>query len=63
MTRTNHKQRDGQAEDRELNPRDWNQRIICPITRRPCEGDLAYLCPDYGCARKGGLSPRSDENF
>jgi hypothetical protein len=37
--------------------------LLCPITGRPCEGDLAYLCEDYGCARKGGLSPRSDENF
>jgi hypothetical protein len=36
---------------------------LCPITGRPCEGDLSYLCEDYGCARKGGLSPRSDENF
>ncbi len=37
--------------------------FLCPITARPCEGDLAYLCEDYGCARKGGLSPHSDENF
>jgi hypothetical protein len=37
--------------------------FLCPITGRPCEGDLAYLCPEYGCARKGGLSPRSSENF
>jgi hypothetical protein len=35
----------------------------CPITGYPCEGDLSYLCEDYGCARKGGLSPRSDENL
>jgi hypothetical protein len=35
----------------------------CPITGCPCEGDLSYLCEDYGCARKGGLSPRSEENF
>jgi hypothetical protein len=62
MTRTNNKQCSGQTEDRELKSRDGD-RIICPITRHPCEGDLAYLCPDYGCARKGGLSPRSDENF
>ena len=34
----------------------------CPITGFPCEGDLSHLCKDYGCARKGGLSPRSDEN-
>jgi len=38
------------------------QLFICPITCYPCEGDLSYLCEDYGCARKGGLSPRSDEN-
>ena len=37
-------------------------RLRCPITGRRCEGDLAYLCEDYGCARKGGLSPRSEEN-
>lgn len=49
--------------DRELKPGDWKQLIKCPITGRSCEGDLAYLCPDYGCARKGGLSPRSEENF
>jgi len=36
--------------------------ITCPITASPCEGDLAYLCTDYGCARKGGLSPHSQEN-
>ena len=37
--------------------------FICPLTGHPCEGDLAYLCEDYGCARKGGLSPHSDENL
>jgi len=37
-------------------------RVICPITARPCEGDLSHLCKDYGCARKGGLSPHSEEN-
>jgi hypothetical protein len=37
--------------------------ILCPITGYPCEGDLSYLCEDYGCARKGGLSPRSEENL
>ena len=36
--------------------------LICPIVGRRCEGDLAYLCEDYGCARKAGLSPRSEEN-
>jgi hypothetical protein len=35
----------------------------CQITGFPCEGDLSYLCEDYGCARKAGLSPRSEENF
>ena len=46
-------------------PTNYNVReplILCPITRHPCEGDLAYLCEEYGCARKGGLSPHSDEN-
>ena len=37
--------------------------ILCPITRHPCEGDLSHLCEDYGCARKGGLSPHSHENL
>jgi hypothetical protein len=37
--------------------------FLCPITAYPCEGDLSHLCEDYGCARKGGLSPRSDENL
>jgi len=37
--------------------------IRCPITGHPCEGDLSHLCEDYGCARKGGLSPCSVENF
>jgi hypothetical protein len=43
------------TEDRELIPADWKQLIIYPITRHPCEGDLAYLCPEYGCARKSGF--------
>ena len=38
-------------------------QFICPITARPCEGDLSHLCEDYGCARKGGLSPHSEENL
>ena len=42
---------------------DARQSFCCPITGRPCEGDLSYLCEDYGCARKCGLSPHSDENF
>lgn len=38
-------------------------RVICPITAYPCEGDLSHLCEKYGCARKGGLSPHSEENL
>jgi hypothetical protein len=37
--------------------------FLCPITGYPCEGDRSYLCKEYGCARKGGLSPHSHENF
>ena len=37
-------------------------RIRCSITGAPCEGDRAYLCDEWGCARKGGLSPMSHEN-
>jgi len=45
-------------------PASYNDREpLIPITRHPCEGDLAYLCEDYGCARKGGLSPHSNENL
>jgi hypothetical protein len=36
---------------------------LCPVTGYACEGDLSHLCEEYGCARKGGLSPRSEENF
>ena len=36
--------------------------FLCPITGYPCEGDLSHLCEAYGCARKAGLSPRSEEN-
>ena len=43
--------------------REYAALLVCPITGHPCEGDLSYLCDDYGCARKGGLSPRSEENF
>jgi hypothetical protein len=42
--------------------KDRNPMFRCAITGHPCEGDLSHLCEDYGCARKGGLSPRSDEN-
>jgi pimeloyl-ACP methyl ester carboxylesterase len=45
-----------------LPSRPGKQLFRCPITNHPCEGDLSYLCEDYGCARKGGLSPHSDEN-
>ena len=38
-------------------------QLSCPITGYACKGDLSYLCEDYGCARKGGLSPHSDENL
>jgi len=38
-------------------------RMRCVVTGAPCEGDLAHLCDDWGCARKGGLSPISHENF
>jgi uncharacterized protein YjiS (DUF1127 family) len=51
--------------DVHLRPTSYNaciQLFRCPITGYPCEGDLSYLCEDYGCARKGGLSPPSDEN-
>jgi len=37
-------------------------RLVCPMTAYPCEGDLSHLCEEYGCARKGGLSPHSEEN-
>jgi hypothetical protein len=42
---------------------DSNPPTRCPVTGRPCEGDLAYLCDDYGCVRKAGLSPHSAENL
>ena len=42
---------------------DSKPRFICPITAYPCEGDLSHLCEEYGCARKGGLSPHSEENL
>jgi hypothetical protein len=38
-------------------------QLSCPITGYACEGDLSHLCEDYGCARKGGLSPHSEENL
>ena len=45
------------------NDEDCEPQFICPITKHPCEGDLSHLCPEYGCARKGGLSPHSEENL
>ena len=42
---------------------DSEPQFICPITAYPCEGDLSHLCEEYGCARKGGLSPHSQENL
>jgi len=42
------------------NDEDCEPQFICPITRHPCEGDLSH---QYGCARKGGLSPHSEENL
>jgi hypothetical protein len=42
---------------------DRQSLFVCPLTGRRCEGDLAYLCEDYGCARKAGLSPHSAENL
>jgi hypothetical protein len=55
--------RDSGIQHHERGPRDWKLLMLCPVTGHPCEGDLAHLCPEYGCARKGGLSPRSEENF
>jgi hypothetical protein len=43
--------------------RGGNPPARCPVTGRACQGDLAYLCEDYGCARKAGLSPHSAENL
>jgi hypothetical protein len=54
--------------DRTLNFLDTGQRHDdgghprCPITGEICRGVLAHLCEDYGCARKGGLSPNPGEN-
>ena len=36
--------------------------LRCPVTGEACRGVLAHLCEDYGCARKGGLSPNPSEN-
>ena len=42
---------------------EFKPAFLCAITAHPCEGDLSYLCEEYGCARKGGLSPHSHENL
>jgi hypothetical protein len=42
---------------------DSEPQFLCPITAYPCEGDLSHRCEEYGCARKGGLSPHSEENL
>jgi hypothetical protein len=39
---------------------EFEQPIVCPVTGMYCSGDLSYLCDDYGCARKIGLSPSSE---
>lgn len=41
---------------------DDDGRMRCPVTGAVCSGVLAHLCEDYGCARKGGLSPHPEEN-
>jgi hypothetical protein len=41
---------------------EFDDMLVVPL-EYPCGGDLSYLCEDYGCARKGGLSPHSHENF
>jgi hypothetical protein len=40
----------------------YGMRIRCSITGAPCDGDRAHLCVEWGCARKGGISPVSHEN-
>jgi hypothetical protein len=50
--------RDDQRDRHESEP-----AVVCPITRRPCVGDLSGRCEDYGCARKGGLLPYSGETL
>jgi len=59
-----HQKHDSAVECESTAPRQHgNPPTRCPVTGRPCEGDLAYLCDDYGCARKAGLSPHSAENL
>jgi hypothetical protein len=38
-------------------------RMICPITAHPCDGDRSFVCEEFGCARKGGLSPSCCDAF
>ena len=40
---------------------DESPETICPMTGSYCQGEWAHLCDDYGCARKVGLSPYSDD--
>jgi hypothetical protein len=42
---------------------DDDDEIGQSFTAYPCEGDLSHLCERYGCARKGGLSPHSEQNL
>ena len=41
---------------------DEGGHLRCPITGETCRGVLAHLCEDYGCARKGGLSPNPGDD-
>jgi hypothetical protein len=50
-------------QQRAMSGLEFESSFLCPITGYPCEGDLSHLCEEYGCARKGGLSPHSDENL
>ena len=50
------------ARTRSVDHDDGRSSLHVPDYRSRCEGDLSYLCEDYGCARKGGLSPHSEEN-
>jgi hypothetical protein len=33
-----------------------SEPIYCPDTGDPCEGELSYLCDNYGCARKSSIA-------
>lgn len=43
-----------------MNDDDSEPPMICPVMGANCEGDLAHLCLDYGCARAVGESPYSE---